>query len=356
MELPDILKAAVERKASDVLLVPNQPPMIKFSDSLTFLQGFAMLDSQEVSRVILSSLFDEQRRILHEQLELNCSFTVPQLARFRMSVATQQSGLHAVIRVIPSAIPSAEELDLPESVSNLSLLPRGLVLVTGPAGSGKSTTLACLIDRINQKRSAHIVTIEDPIEFFYTPKNSVICQRELGLHTKSYATALKSVLRQDADVVLIGEIRDKETAEAAFYLAESGPLVFSTLHTTDSTKTIERIVNFFPVEEHRQIQLQIAANLKAAVSQILLPQADGKGLVAAREILIMNPVIESAVREGKTAQIYSAIESGVKLGMISMDKSIIKLVKKNLVTPQVALEKCHNHDTLQAAFATLSRS
>lgn len=353
MELSDILKAAVERRASDVFLVSGQPPMIRLAGNLIFLEGFTPLESHEVSRLLLSSLFDEQKRILHEQLELNCSFTVPQVARFRMSITSQQNGFHAVIRVIPTEIPSPEELDLPEAVANLAHLTRGLVVVTGPAGSGKSTTLACLIERINQSRNAHIVTIEDPIEFFFTPKNSVFCQRELGLHTKSYSTALKSVLKQEADVVLIGEIRDMETAEAALYIAESGPLVLSTLHTTDSTQTIERLINLFPVDQQRQLQLQIASNLKAAVSQILLPRADGKGMVAAREIMIMNQVIEGAIRDRKMAQIYSEIENGVRIGMTNMDKSIVKLVRKGLVTPQIALQKCHHHDTLQAAFATM---
>ncbi|MBI3551033.1 MAG: PilT/PilU family type 4a pilus ATPase [Elusimicrobia bacterium] len=327
--------------------------MIRRSASLAVLQGFPAIDAKEAGRMILSNLYEEQRKILQENFEVDCTVALPQLARFRMSITTQLKGLHAVLHLLPSAVPRAEDLDLPEAVMGLATLSRGLVLVTGPAGSGKSTTLGCLIEQINQKREVHIVTVEDLIEYYYTPKSSIVCQREIGTHAKSYAAALKTVLKQKAEVVLIGEIRDRETAEAALHIAESGPLVFSTLPTTDSMHTIERFVNLFPVEQHRQIQLRLASNLKAAISQVLLPRADGNGLAAAREIMIMNPTIENAIREGKTPQIYGAIEAGAKSGMITMDKSILRLVRSKLVTPQVALEKCHHPDELQSAMAAL---
>lgn len=352
-ELPDILKAAVAQKASDIFIVPNQPPMVRLAGALAALQGFPAMDAKEVSRVILSNLYEEQRKLLQDNLEIDCSVALPHVARFRMNVTTTRHGLHAVLHMIPSTVPHPEDIDLPEAVSNLSSLSRGLVLVTGPTGSGKSMTLVCLLEQINQKRDVHIVTIEDLIEYHFVPKNSLICQREMGTHAKSYAAALKSVLKQNADVVLVGEIRDKETAEAALHIAESGPLVFSTLPTTDSMHTIERIVNLFPMDRHRQIQLRLAAALKAAVSQVLLPRADGKGLIAAREILLMNPTIENAIREGKTTQIYTAIEAGSKLGMVNMDKAILRLVRNKLVTPQSALERCHHPEDLQAAMAAL---
>lgn len=351
--LDDILKAAVGVKASDIFLISDLPPLVRLAGNICVLQGFPSLNPLDVNRVIMGSLFEEQRRHLQEKMDLDCSVSLPQIARFRMNVTTHQSGLHAVIHVIPSVIPSPEELDLPEAVSNIALLTRGLVLVTGPAGSGKSTTLMFLIDQINQKRTAHIVTVEDPIEYFYVPKNSVIRQREVGTHALSYHAALKSILKQNVDVVLIGELRDKETTETALHIAESGPLVLSTLPTSDSMQTVETLINLFPVEQHRQIQLRLASNLKAAISQVLLPRADGKGRVAAREIMIMNPSIENAIREGKTPQIFSAIDAGVKQGMINMDKSILRLVRNKMVTAQTALEKCHHPDTLQSALAAI---
>ncbi|MBI4677452.1 MAG: PilT/PilU family type 4a pilus ATPase [Elusimicrobia bacterium] len=352
-ELTDILKAATEQKVSDVFIVPDQPPMVRHAGSLAVLQGFGVNDSKEVNRLILSSLFEEQRRLLNENMELDCTLTVPRIARFRMNVTTQLNGLHAVLHLIPSTVPNPEDLDLPEAVTNLANLTRGLVLVTGPVGSGKTTTLVCLLELINHKRDAHIVTIEPLIEYRFALKNSIICQREMGTHAKSYASALKSVLKQNADVVFIGEIRDMETAEAALHIAESGPLVFSTLPTTDSMHTVERIVNMFPVEAQRGIQLRLASHLKAAVSQVLLPRADGNGRVAAREVMVMNPTIENAIREGKTTQIFNAIEAGSKQGMINMDKSILRLVRNKTVTAEAALMKCHHPDDLQAAMAAL---
>lgn len=352
-DLASVLKAAVAQKASDIFLICDQPPLVRFAGGLAVLQGFAPMNAQDTGRMILSSLFEEQRRLLSDNLELDCTFTAPGLGRFRMNITTQQRGLHAVLRLIPPAIPTPEQLELPEAVSTLSDLPRGLVLVTGPAGSGRSTTLLCLIEQINRKRTAHIVTIEDPIEYFLTPHHSVICQREIGTHTRSYKTGLHSVLKQNADVVLVGEIRDVESAEAVLHIAESGPLVLSSMPTTDSMHTVERLVNLFPVEQHRQIQLRIASNLKAAISQVLLPRADGTGMVAAREILIMNPTIENAIREGKTPQIYPAIEAGAKQGMINMDRSILKLVRGKIVTAQAALEKSHHPESLQSAMAAI---
>lgn len=352
-ELADILKAAASQRVSDIFIVPDQPPMVRHAGSLAVLQGFGISDSREVSRLILSNLFEEQRRLLNENLELDCTLTLQGVARFRMNVTTQLNGLHAVLHLIPSTVPTPEDLDLPEAVVNLASLTRGLVLVTGAAGSGKSTTLVCLVEQINQKRDSHIVTIEDLIEHRFTPKNSIICQREMGTHAKSYAAALKSVMKQNADVVLVGEIRDVETAEAALHIAESGPLVFGTLPTTDSMHTIERMVNMFPVAQHRGVQLRLAAHLRAAVSQILLARADGKGRVAAREIMIMNPTIENAIREGKTTQIFAAIEAGSKAGMINMDKSILRLVRNKVVSPEAALMKCLRPEDLQAAMAAL---
>lgn len=352
-ELNDILKAAIEQKASDIFIASDQAPMVSVTGELAPLIGFEPIPARDVVRLIMSNLFEEQRRILQEKLELDCSFVLPQLARFRLNVTTQKNGPHAVIHVIPTAIPHPEDLDLPEAVAKLAALPRGIVLMTGPAGSGKTTTLACLVEEVNKSRNAHIITIEDPIEFAFTPKNALICQREIGTHTLSYAAALKSVPKQKADVVLIGEIRDWETAEAALHIAESGALVMSGLSTANSMQTVERFVNMFPVERHRQINLRLAANLKGSVAQLLLPRADGKGRVAAREIMITNPAIEGAIRDGKASQIFGLIDAGAAAGMVNMDKSILRLVRNKLVTPQVALEKCHYPDSMQSALSAI---
>ncbi|TBR22780.1 PilT/PilU family type 4a pilus ATPase [bacterium] len=352
-ELADLLRAAVEQRANEVFIVPDQPLRIKRAGVLTELAGFGPLPASEVARLLLSNLYEEQRRLLQDNLELDCSMGIPQVARFRVSITTQARGLQAVAHLIPATIPTPEDLHLPEAVTNLASLARGLVLITGGMGSGKSTLLACLIERINQTRDVHIVTVEDLIEYYFTPRNSVICQREMGTHAKSYAQALKSVLKQSADVVLVGEIRDRDTADAALHLAESGPLVFATLPTTDSMHTVERIVTMFPPERQRQAQLRLASTLKGAVSQILLPRADGTGLIAAREIMLMNLGIETAVREGKTPQIYGAIEAATKLGMVNMDKSIVRLVAKKLVTREAALEKCHRPDEMTSALSII---
>lgn len=352
-ELLDVLKAAVDQKATDIFLTGGAAPMAMISGRLIALQGFTPLAGRDVMNMLMGNLFEEQRRIIQEKLELDCSLQLAQLGRIRMNITTQKNGPHAVIRMIPSAIPHPEDLELPPAVTKLAELPRGLVLLTGPAASGKTVTLACLIEEINKKRDAHVVTIEDPIEFSFVSHNALVCQREIGTHTLSYASALKSVPRQRADVVLIGELRDMETAEAALHIAESGSLVMSTLSTHNSTQTIERIVNMFPVERHRQISLRLAACLKAAISQVLMPRADGKGMVCAREIMIVNPAIESAIRDGKAALIYDAIEKGSALGMVNMDKAILRLVRNKVVTQQVALEKSHYPDSLQNAMAAL---
>ncbi|MBI5203078.1 MAG: PilT/PilU family type 4a pilus ATPase [Elusimicrobia bacterium] len=353
IELSDILKAALEQRASDIFVASDQPPMISVSGTLAVLQGFEPIPGREVVRIIMSNLYEEQRRILQEKLELDCSFALPGLTRFRMNLTTQKNGLHAVIHAIPPQIPHPDDLDLPDAVTKLCDLPRGLVLVTGPSGSGKSTTLLCLLELINQKRNVHIVTVEDPIEFSFSAKNALICQREVGTHTMSYSAALKSAVKQKAHIVMIAELRDMETAEAALHIAEAGSLVFSTLSTTDSMQTVERIVNLFPPERHRQTNLRLAANLKASISQILLPRADGAGQVAAREIMFVNPTIETAIREGKTPAIYNAIEAGAAAGMINMDKSILRLARNKVVTFQAALERCLHPEAMQSALSAV---
>jgi twitching motility protein PilT len=255
--------------------------------------------------------------------------------------------MEAVLRIISGKIPSPEELALPPVITDLANLPRGLVLVTGPTGSGKSTVLACLINLINQRRHSHILTIEDPIEFIYENKNSVVRQREIGQQSHNFAAALKHALRQDPDVVMIGEMRDLETIGAALTMAETGHLVFATLHTTDAAQTVDRIIDVFPAHQQQQIRAQLSTVLKAVICQTLLPKLNAKGRVAAREIMIVTPAIANLIREGKSHQIYGAIDTGVRVGMISLDKALLDLVKRGLISTEDAVAKANHPETLR---------
>ncbi|MFH0802481.1 MAG: type IV pilus twitching motility protein PilT [bacterium] len=343
-----VLERAVEIGASDIHLVVGRPPMVRVKGSIGPLEEFQPLSHDNIKGMIYGVLFDEQKQKFEETLELDCSYNIPGLSRFRLNVHMHKDGTGAVLRVIGSQIPTPEQLMLSEAVTKLTALQKGLVLVTGPTGSGKSTTLASLIELINQTRRDHILTIEDPIEFVYDQKYCVITQREVGSQTLSFANALKSSLRQDPDIILVGEMRDLETISLAISAAETGHLVFGTLHTSDAPQTIDRIVDVFPPYQQQQIRVQLANSLKAVVCQILIARADGKGRVAAREILIVNSGISSLIREGKTHQLYGALETGGKLGMITMDKSLSNLFLQGLITNEEALAKCHDPDQLNA--------
>lgn len=348
MEMIEILTSAVKLNASDVHIVINKPPMVRIRGELVPLPDYPAVSAEESKRLIYSILYDEQKRRFEEEHELDCSIQIAKLARFRVNVFLQKYGVEAVLRVIPSQIPTPEEIGLTPEIVKLTDLPRGLVLVTGATGSGKSTTLACLIEIINQKYKKHILTIEDPIEFVYENKNSVVRQREVGIHTKSFATALKYALRQDPDVILIGEMRDLETISAALTIAETGHLVFATLHTQDAAQTVDRIIDVFPAHQQQQIRIQLSSTLKAVISQVLLPRKDGSGRVAAREIMIVTPAIANLIREGKTHQIYTAIETGAKFGMISLDRSLLELVRKGIVSVEDAVSKAMNPEFVRS--------
>ena len=280
-------------------------------------------------------------------MELDCSFEVKGLSRFRVNVFMQKNGVESVLRIISSKIPPPESLRLPPAVTDLTDVPRGLVLVTGPTGSGKSTTLACLIQMINEKYNSNIITIEDPIEFVYEPVNSVIRQREVGQSTKSFANALRSALREDPDVILVGEMRDLETIQLAVTAAETGHLCFGTLHTTDAASTIDRIIDVFPPSQQQQIRVQLSNVLRGVVCQTLLPRADEEGRVAAREIMVVIPAISNLIREGKSHMIKNAIETGGKFGMITLDKALIELVQGGLVSVEAACAKAHDPDLVR---------
>jgi len=347
MELVEILKEAVNSGASDIHLVIGKPPMMRVDGEVQEIPGFPVLNADESKRLIYSILYEEQRAKFEDTWELDCSFAVSGFARFRVNVLLQKNGVEAVMRVISSKIPTPEQLRLGPSITNFSKLARGLVLVTGPTGSGKSTTLAALMEMVNANRPEHILTVEDPIEFVYESKKCIIRQREVGQNTKSFSNALKGALRQDPDVILIGEMRDIETIGLAITAAETGHLCFGTLHTKDAASTVDRIIDVFPPHQQTQIRVQLAVTLKGVVSQALLPRADGAGRVAAREVMVTTPAISNLIREGKTHMIYGAIDTGAKNGMIPMDKSLAEMVKAGLVTLEDAVKKASNIKTFE---------
>ncbi|MFH2202439.1 MAG: type IV pilus twitching motility protein PilT [Elusimicrobiota bacterium] len=347
MELVEILKQAVGSGASDIHIVIGRAPIMRVDGEIQEIPGFNPLSADEAKRLIYSILYEEQRAKFEEHWELDCSFAVKGFARFRVNVLLQRNGVEAVMRVINSVIPTPEQLRLTPSIINFSNLPRGLVLVTGPTGSGKSTTLACMIEMINQKFSHHVLTVEDPIEFVYESKKSIFRQREVGQNTKSFGAALKGALRQDPDVILVGEMRDLETISLAITAAETGHLCFGTLHTKDAPSTIDRIIDVFPPHQQTQIRVQLSVTLQGVVSQLLLPRADGGGRIAAREIMITTPAISNLIREGKNHMIYGAIDTGAKAGMQSMDQALAHLVKQGLIGLEEAAKRAHSIKNLE---------
>jgi len=347
MEMTEILKSAVQRGASDIHMVIGRPPVVRLRGSVRPMDEFPALTAEESKRLIYSILNTDQRTRFEETMELDCSFAMPGISRFRINVFLQKNGVEAVLRIISSKIPSPEELNLSPVILQFADLPRGLVLVTGPTGSGKSTTLACLMNLINNKREEHILTIEDPIEYVYESQKCIVRQREIGQQTKSFPNALKSALREDPDIVLIGEMRDLETISAALTIAETGHLVFGTLHTTDAAQTIDRIIDVFPPHQQQQVRVMLSSTLRGVVSQILLPKANGIGRVAAREVMVVTPAISNLIREGKSHQIYSAIMTGSKFGMISLDRSLLTLVQEGSVTVEDATAKAHDPDYIR---------
>jgi twitching motility protein PilT len=342
LDLDALLKTLVGRGGSDLHLTTGIPPAIRVNGELTHLDEFAVLEADELQKLLYAIMTQKQREEFENHLELDMSYSIPGLARFRVNIFQQRDALGSVMRVIPFEILPLENLGIPDQVSNFAYLPRGFVLVTGPTGSGKSTTLASLIDLANRNRAAHIMTVEDPIEFLHDHKKSVVNQREVGTDTHGFAPALKHVLRQDPDIILVGEMRDLETIQIALTAAETGHLVFGTLHTQDAPQSIDRIIDVFPPHQQEQIRVMLAGALKGVVCQTLVKTADGKGRTAAVEIMVVNSGIKNLIREGKTHQIYSAIQAGAKDGMIAMDQSLAIAVKAGKITYDAALEKCNN--------------
>lgn len=340
MDITELLSFTVKNNSSDLHISAGLPPMIRVDGDLRKINVPAM-DHKEVLKVIYDIMNDKQRKEYEEHLEIDFSFEIASLARFRVNAFNQLRGAAAVFRVIPSKILTLEDLSLPPAFTEMANYPRGLVLVTGPTGSGKSTTLAAIIDYINASRYDHILTIEDPIEFVHTSNKSLVNQREVHRDTYSFSAALRSALREDPDVVLVGELRDLETIRLAMTAAETGHLVFGTLHTNSATKTINRIVDVFPGDEKSMIRTMLSESLQAVVAQSLLKKIGG-GRVAALEVMICNSAIRNLIREDKIAQMYSSIQTGMAQGMMTLDQHLQQLVEKNLITRQTAKDVALN--------------
>src|SRR5216110_543470 len=357
--LHQLLKTMVERGGSDLHITTNSPPQIRIDGKLTPLD-MPPLAAPETKQLSYSVLTDAQKHRFEENLELDISFGIKGLARFRANIFNQRGAVAAVYRQIPYEILGFKELGLPPVVEEICNKPRGLVLVTGPTGSGKSTTLAAMIDKINRERHEHIITIEDPVEFLHQHKNCIVNQRELHADTHSFANSLKSALRQDPDVVLIGEMRDLETIESALRIAETGHLTFGTLHTNSAASTINRIIDVFPAHQQPQIRAQLSLVLEGIMCQTLLPKSDGKGRAMCMEILVPNAAIRNLVREDKIHQIYSAMQTGQdKFGMQTFNQSLATAYFQKLISIEMALSRSSNQDELNEMIsrgASLNRS
>lgn len=345
MQITDLLAFGAKNKASDLHLSSGISPMIRVHGDMRRI-NLPEMSAEEVGNMVTSVMNDHQRKIYQQNLEVDFSFELPNVARFRVNAFNIGRGPAAVFRTIPSTVLSLEELKAPSIFQKIAESPRGMVLVTGPTGSGKSTTLAAMINYINETQPAHILTIEDPIEFVHQSKKSLINQRELHQHTLSFANALRSALREDPDVILVGEMRDLETIDLALTAAETGHLVFGTLHTTGAAKTVDRIVDVFPAGEKEMVRSMLSESLTAVISQNLLKTHDGNGRVASHEILIANPAVRNLIRENKITQINSVLQTGQASGMQTMDQSLQSLVRQGLIAPEVARRRAQNSESM----------
>jgi twitching motility protein PilT len=345
VDISDLLAFSVKNKASDLHLSAGLPPMIRVHGDVRKINVPAM-DHTQVHDMVYDIMNDGQRKVYEETLECDFSFEIPNLARFRVNAFNHNRGSGAVFRTIPSKILTLEQLNCPPIFKEIAETPRGIVLVTGPTGSGKSTTLAAMVDYVNENEMGHILTVEDPIEFVHQSKKCLINQREVGPHTLSFQNALRSALREDPDVILVGEMRDLETIRLALSAAETGHLVFGTLHTSSAAKTVDRIVDVFPAAEKEMVRSMLSESLRAVISQTLCKTKDEQGRVAAHEIMIGTPAIRNLIRENKVAQMYSAIQTGQNIGMQTLDQNLQDLVRRNVISANEARGKAANKDSI----------
>jgi len=350
-DFADILIEVMEMNASDLHLTSGSPPMVRERGQLRALD-YPALDSQHTREIVYSFLTNDQRQRLETDLQVDLSYSIPGRARFRVNAYFQRASIGAAFRLIPSKMPELEELGVPPTLADFTRRRRGLVLVTGPTGSGKSTTLAAMLDRINRERHEHIMTVEDPIEFLHPHRNCIVNQREIGSDAHGFAMALKAALRQDPDVILVGEMRDLETIGTALTAAETGHLVFGTLHTQDSAQTVDRIIDVFPPAQQGQVRVQLSVALQGVVAQQLLPTADGRSRVPACEVMVPTPAIRNLIREGKTFQIHSALQTGAAHGMQTMDAALSALVHEGKISRQMAENRSSTPDDLRRLMAS----
>jgi twitching motility protein PilT len=344
MDITELLAFSVKNSASDLHLSAGLPPMIRVHGDVRRI-NLPPMEHKDVHAMVYDIMNDSQRKQFEETLECDFSFAVPNLARFRVNAFNQNRGAGAVFRTIPSKVLTLEQLNAPKIFKEIADQPRGIVLVTGPTGSGKSTTLAAMIDYVNENEYGHILTVEDPIEFVHESKRCLINQREVHRDTMSFSNALRAALREDPDVILVGEMRDLETIRLALTAAETGHLVFGTLHTSSAAKTIDRIVDVFPAAEKDMVRAMLSESLRAVISQTLLKTKDGSGRVAAHEIMIGTPAIRNLIRENKIAQMYSAIQTGQNVGMQTLDQCLADLVRRNVVSAAEAKIRAQNKDS-----------
>jgi len=338
VDVAELLNFTKEQGASDLHLSAGIPPIIRLHGSLRRLK-MNPLGAEELHKMLYTVLSEDQRKRYEKELELDFSYSVNGGPRFRVNIFRQGRGEGAAFRIIPSECPTLSQLSMPPILTELVLKEKGLILVTGPTGSGKSTTMAAMVNHVNENKNAHVITIEDPIEFVHAPKNCLIHQRELGEHTHSFGAALKSALREDPDVILVGEMRDLETTSLAITAAETGHLVMATLHTNSASKTIDRTIDIFPAESRDQVRTMLSESILCVIAQALIPRKDGKGRVAALEVLVANTAVRNLIREGKTFQIPSIIQTGQQYGMQSLDSHLRDLVNKGVITKEEAVKK-----------------
>ena len=355
-DFAEILTRMSEERASDVHLTPGYPPAIRVRGKIVGLDEYGPLSAQVTRDTVYSLLNDDQRKRFESQKQLDLAYAVPGVARFRVNCFFQRGAISAAFRRIPHEIPKLDELGLPRVLEDLTRKPRGLVLVTGPTGSGKSTSLAAMLDIINGEREEHILTIEDPIEFLHGHKRCIVNQREIGADAEDFATALKAALREDPDVILVGEMRDLETMSTALTAAETGHLVFATLHTQSTSQTVDRIIDIFPAEQQAQVRMQLSIGLQGIVTQQLLPTVDGAGRVVACEVLIPTPAVRNLIREGKTHQIYSAIQTSGSIGMQTMDAHLAQLIRAGRVSRQLAEQRAAVPEELKRLLGPVSET